>query len=210
MCFGGSNCRPLGWTRQPVANLVDLEPQRRTESAMRRTLVLLAALTLLGAADAPGVYYVTTDRTDERLAPSPSARSTNGIYRQQKVDVFEVRNGWARVSKFYDGSVEGVSGEVARWVLAAHLGKQRPADLPQPKIDRDPRIAKDAIGGVGDFGMTEADVRILYRGAKHFLDTGRCKRVELGMKSGSKPNTYFLNCGEPQNVFFTPADLPAE
>jgi hypothetical protein len=105
--------------------------------------------------------------------------------------------------------VEGVSGEVARWVLAAHLGKQRPADLPQPKVDRDPRIAKDAIGKVGDFGMTEKDVQILYRGAKHFLDSGRCARVELGMKSGSRANTYFINCGEPQNIFFTPADLPA-
>jgi hypothetical protein len=174
---------------------------------MRRAVLILAALTLLGAADAPGVYYVTADATDERLAPSPSAQSTNQIYRQQKVDVFEVRSGWARVSKFYDGSVEGVSGEVARWVLAAHLGKQRPAELSQPKVDRDPRIAKDAIPSVGDSGLTAGDVQILHRGAKHYLDSGRCARVEFADKSTSKPNTYYVNCGGA-NLFFTPADLP--
>jgi hypothetical protein len=174
-----------------------------------RLLLVVSALVLMGAADAPGVYYVTVGQTDERLAPSPSSQSTNRIYRQQKVDVFEVRDGWARVSKYYDGSVEGVSGEVARWVLAVHLGKQRPADLPQPKVDRDPRIAESAIGKVGEDGLTEQDVRILYRGAQHFLDTGRCSRVEMADKSVSKPNTYYVNCGEPQNIFFTAADLPA-
>ena len=64
----------------------------------------------------PGVYYVKVNVLEERLAPSSTASITNRIYRKQKLDVYEVRNGWARVSKFYDGSVEGKTGQVARWV----------------------------------------------------------------------------------------------
>jgi hypothetical protein len=61
---------------------------------------------------------------------------------------------------------------------------------------------------VGEGGLTEIDVAILHRGAKHFLDSGRCKRIEYGDKSTSKPNTYYVNCGGPRNLFFKPSDLP--
>ena len=71
-----------------------------------------------------GVNYVTVAVLEERLSPSPKGTITNRIYRGQKLDVYEVKNGWARVSKYYDGAIEGKSGKVARWVdvkgLSAH------------------------------------------------------------------------------------------
>ena len=125
------------------------------------------------------------------------AKITNRLYRQNRVDVLEVRNDWARISKYYNGRVEGLSGNVARWISANHLSKQQPADLAQPKLRPDSRI--NGIPKVGESGLTEKDVLILNRGATHFLHSGRCKRIEYGDKSVSKPNTYYVNCGGPRN-----------
>ena len=63
-----------------------------------------------------GVNYVKVAILEERLSPSPNGSVTNRIYRGQELDVYEVKNGWARVSKYYDGAFEGKSGQVARWV----------------------------------------------------------------------------------------------
>ena len=155
----------------------------------------------------PGTYYVKESVLEERLAPSANGSVTNRIYRQQKVEVFEIKSGWARVSKYYDGAIEGKSGQVARWVPASGLSSSRPAELPQPYLPTDSRIAKDALPKVGQNGLTEQDVQILYKGAVKFLNAGNCARVEYGDKSTSKANTYYINCGGPTNIFFTPADV---
>jgi len=154
----------------------------------------------------PGSHYVKESVLEERLAPSNSSNVTNRIYRSQKVEVFEIKNGWARVSKYYDGAVEGKSGQVARWVLASGLSTNQPAELKQPSLPADPRIAKDALPKVGQSGLTEQDVQVLHKGALKYLNSGKCSRVEYGDKSTSKANTYYINCGGP-NIFFTPADV---
>jgi hypothetical protein len=180
---------------------------------MTRIVPLVVALLLtliphaaIAEATKPGVFYVTATSLNERLAPNSSAHVTNKLYRQQRVEVFEVRDGWARVSPYYDGSVEGVAGKVARWVGAAYLAPKRPEDLPQAKIGTDPRIE---LPSVGDYGLTATDVKILNRAAHHYLKSGRCKRVEWGDKSTSRAGTYYINCGGPTNIFFRPGDIPA-
>lgn len=154
----------------------------------------------------PGFYFVKEPMLEERLEPSLRGTSTNKIYYRQKVEVFEIKEGWARVSKFYDGTLEGKLWKVARWVDATGLSDKRPAEMAQPAVPQDPRIAKDAIPKVGQGGLSEKDVQILYKGALKFLGSGRCSRVELGDKSTSRPNTYYINCGG-SNLFFTPSDL---
>ncbi len=174
-------------------------------------LLLAAAITLLATpalaeVTTSGSYYVTASTVRVRLAPKSTAKVTNKLHRRNRVDVLEVRDGWARISKYYDGRVEGVSGKVARWVANKHLSAERPSDARQPKAPRNPRIS--GLPKVGQGGLTEADVAILHRGAKHFLDSGRCKQIEYADKSTSKPNTYYVNCGGPRNHFFKPSDLP--
>ncbi|ATE62754.1 SH3 domain-containing protein [Thauera sinica] len=177
---------------------------------MKKIVVVALSLAVSGSAFAqaskPGTYYVKEAALEERLAPSASGSVTNRIYRRQKVEVFEIKDGWARVSKYYDGAVEGKASQVARWVLASGLSSTQPAELPQPSIQSDPRIAKDAIPKVGQHGLTEQDVQILHKGALRFLNSGKCSRVEYGDKSTSKANTYYVNCGGP-NLFFTPGDV---
>jgi hypothetical protein len=171
-------------------------------------LALLWGSVAWGQATSPGSYYVKADVLDERLGPQDSARSTNRIYRGQRVDVFEVRGGWARVSQFYDGAIEGLSGQVARWVKASGLSATEPskAEASTSTKTRDPRIAKDAIPEAGERGLSAKDVAFLHKGALKFLNEGKCTHVELADKSVSKPNTYYVNCGGP-NLFFTPDDL---
>lgn len=177
-----------------------------TRATLAIVLSLLTAGDALAAAEGQGAHYVSADQTNEHLGPSAATAVTNTLYRQQRVDVLEVRGGWARVSDYYDRAVEGVAGQVARWVPAVHLDLARPADLAQPDLGSDPRI--QGLPKVGENGLTEQDVRILHRGARYFLESGQCQRIELGDKSLSRQNTYYVNCGEPRNRFFTPADLP--
>ncbi len=163
--------------------------------------------TIFAQATKPGTYYVRESVLEERLAPSSTGAITNRIYLRQKIEVFELKQGWARVSKYYDGAVEGKTGQVARWVSANGLSAVQPKELAQPKLPTDPRIAKDAIPKVGEGGLTEQDVQTLYNGALKFLNSGKCSGVEFADKSTSKANTYYVNCGGPANLFFTPDDL---
>ena len=153
-----------------------------------------------------GNYYVTANALNVRLSPQSDGKITNKIYRQQKVEVFEIKSGWARISKYYDGSIEGVSGQVARWISKKYLSKNRPKDLDQPTLNTDPRI--NGIPKVGEYGATKKDVKILYAAAHHYLKTGKCKTIEYGDKSVSKSGVYYLNCGGPRNLFFRPSDIP--
>lgn len=153
-----------------------------------------------------GTYFINETVLEEHLAPNLKGKVTNRIYRQQKVDVLEIKGNWARVSKYYAGEVEGEKGQVARWVILKGLSTMRPADLAQPNIKSDPRILKDAIPKVGENGLNENNIKILYKGATKFLNSGQCTSIEYGDKSVSKPNTYYINCGGP-NIFFIPSDL---
>lgn len=171
--------------------------------------ILILALSEVAFAQAtkPGTYYVKENVLEERLSPSATGSVTNRINRRQKVEVFEIKRGWARVSKYYDGAVEGKGGQVARWVPASGLSSSQPADLSQPSLPTDPRIAKNALPKAGQNGLTEQEVQVLYKGAVKFLNSGKCVRVEYGDKSTSKANTYYINCGGPTNIFFTPDDV---
>jgi hypothetical protein len=142
----------------------------------------------------PANSFYVLERTEERLGPSKKAKVTNTLDRQQVLEVFERREGWARVSPYYDGEVEGQNGRVARWVPSRTLSKTRPKDLVQPRISDDPRVA--GIAKAGEGGLKRRDVEVLHAAARYYLQTGRARRVEYGDKSASKPGVYFLNVGE--------------
>ena len=93
--------------------------------------VPITALAQGGPAEAirTGAAYVTANRLNVRLAPSPSGKITNVLDRGQKVNVLEVQGEWARISRYYDGSIEGVSGGVARWVSTKYLSHSEYLDM---------------------------------------------------------------------------------
>ncbi len=149
---------------------------------------------------------VSINVLEEHLSPNATGNITNRIYQNQKVEVFEVKNGWARVSEYYDGVVEGKSGQIARWVITSGLSATKPIEDPNTSVPSDPRISQDAFPKVGHNGVTEDDIQILYKGALKNLDSGKCAHVEYGDKSSSKTDTYYINCGS-SNIFFTKTDI---
>lgn len=78
---------------------------------MKLTLAILIAFFTVSYAYAgattSGDYYVTSDDLNVRLTPDKSGKITNTLYKRQKVEVFEVKGNWARISRYYDGGVEG-------------------------------------------------------------------------------------------------------
>ena len=92
-------------------------------------------------------YWVTTDRLNRRTCPSTSCGIVGRLFFREAVVVYEIRDGWARISNYYDAScVNGVSqyvdsgnarclsengiinGSFAEWVSEQFLSRQRPPD----------------------------------------------------------------------------------
>jgi hypothetical protein len=179
---------------------------------MRHLANFLTALAMLipAAAHASETRFVTADSIDVRLCPAITCPVTNRLYKRQQVEVFERRDGWARISREYDGAVEGLHGRrVARWVPAKHLSIERPAELVQPAPTADlvdPRI--EFLPKVGDNGLTVADVTLLRRYAVSLLRSGACAAIDDGDRSVGMPGTYWVHCkGEPRNRFFRAEDV---
>lgn len=154
-------------------------------------------------------YYVKNISVKVRLSPDSNGKITNTIYRRQAVDVMELQNGWARVSDYYDGQIEGKSGNLARWIPYNSLAKKRPQKLKLRKfmVEKPHRI--DGIPKVGQHGLTERDVQILYAAAKYYLETGKASQIVYGDKSVKRPGIYYLNFNNTnENHFFSPEDIP--
>lgn len=179
---------------------------------MRLTVVAAALITwsLLDGAWASEIRYISADIVDVHLCPKSDCPVTNRLYRGQRVELFGNKDGWAQISLYYDASVERqefpqlTSSLVARWVPLTSLSKEIPVGSSQPVFDirlNDPRI--EGIPAVGEFGLTEADVRKLREKAAELIETGACSGVEYGDKSVERTGYYFVLCvGENRNRFF--------
>lgn len=183
---------------------------------MRRLSLLLICSFLLDAQAVAGEKrYVSVEVLNVRLCPADHCPVTNRIYRQQAVEVFEVRGEWARISKYYDAAIERTSAptlegsQAARWVALTYLVKERPGDVKRPEPESspsDPRIG--GIPRVGEYGLSRADVLRLVKYAKRLLENGECEAIDVGDKSVSRSGTYYVHCvGESQNRFFTATDV---
>jgi hypothetical protein len=64
-----------------------------------------------------------------RLGPTTEARGINTLYRLQRVDIHEIRDGWARISPFFEDREQDDRELVALWVPAESLSPERPRDL---------------------------------------------------------------------------------
>lgn len=160
-------------------------------------LFLIIPITSVQAAGL-GDYYVNVPVLNERA--TPGGKIVNRIYKGQKVTVYFIKGSWAQVV---------TPGYKQRWVSMKHLVKKRPKPAKANNIQKnlkDPRIMKDAIPKVGQYGLTKKDVDILWKGANLMLKKGRCSKIHYADKSLNKANTYYVNCGS-RNIFFTKADV---
>lgn len=106
---------------------------------VRAWLTLLLAVFSVGiafaAAEAPGRFFVTAATLNVRLASNETGEVVRKLRGGEQVDVFEVSNGWARVSAYYDNVAAGGSGLVAEWVFARHLEAIPPTAVASEPVD---------------------------------------------------------------------------
>ena len=92
-------------------------------------LAVFAVSTVFAVDRSPGVYVVITGQLNVRLAPNRTGKIAAILKQGEKVEVFEFNGYWARISEYFDGTSEGLSGEVARWTSAKeHLLAKLPVD----------------------------------------------------------------------------------
>ncbi len=164
--------------------------------------LLIAAFSAPAAfaqAKSPGAFFVTANTLNVRLAANTMGSVASKLHRGQEVEVFEIANGWARISEYFDGGSEGLSGKVARWVSATHLSAKPPTPK---KIDGNSSIVW-AIGASDDLAKhQDTFVRV----SKILVDSGECKLSDFRDIGGwwrsaaHKPRPiYYTYCGGASN-----------
>ena len=168
---------------------------------MKFFFFVILSLTLvssaLAKATSPGLYYVTASQLSVRLGPNKMASITNTLYKKQRVNVLEVQDGWARISKYYTGSVEGKTGKVARWVFAEYLAEKLPAEKGHKNTVPSP--VANAIKSSDNYSMySESFIKV----SESLIKQGKCtlgdfKEMGGWMRSSShKPKPiFFTYCG---------------
>lgn len=172
-------------------------------------ILALMSFSVLAEQDA----WVTSNSLNRRTCPDANCGVVGTLLFREKAPIFEKKNGWVRITKYYDAScVNGKSeyvdsgnrtcnpangindGKFAEWVSAKYLSTERPAD--------------PSAGATGDHALVRGsdDYQIhknaFAKAASQLISAGRCSAAdfkEMGgwMKSSthrSKP-VYFTYCG---------------
>lgn len=156
--------------------------------------------------------WVTTDRADRRTCPSAECGTVGNLFYREAASVFETKNGWARVTKYYavpctagrfdyvkSGKADCspangiVDGKVAEWVRLDRLSRNRPAD---------PAAGAEGIAAlVGQSDDYRHHKAAFVKAAEKLLSSGECtekdfKDIGGWMKSTNKgAGIYFTYCG---------------
>ncbi len=69
--------------------------------------------------------YVIADVEEERLGPTEASEAVNRLYRGQRVQVFEEKDGWCRVSRYCHHFFD--ERQFARWLRMSSLSPDKPA-----------------------------------------------------------------------------------
>ena len=164
------------------------------------------------AAEASYRYWVTADRLNRHTCPSTDCGIVGWMFFRQGAHVFEERDGWARVSRYYDAlCVNGrseyvdsgasrcdpdngiIDGSFAEWVAIDFLSENRPTD---PAADA--TGVEALVSGSDDFQRYRA---VFARSAQSLMSSEQCSEADL--RRGWRKSTlnyrnqpiYFLYCG---------------
>ncbi len=145
----------------------------------------------------PGDYWVCVERVHIRAAPDAKAKETSYNGRGWKMTVFEVKNGWGRTSKYYDGAVDGLHGQIAEWVPMSALDTDPPAE--EKPHAGDPEVTQ-YLTSSDNFGKFR---KVMIKGSQELIAKGTCTVADFKMSGGwwqepeggaSNP-VYFSYCG---------------
>lgn len=173
-------------------------------------LIVVAAIPAHAASD----RWVNSDRLMRRTCPSTDCGVVGYLFFREKVDVLEQKNGWARITRFYDASCRNgaseyvekgngrcdvsngfVDGKFAEWVSADFLVAAHPAE--------------PAKGATGLFALVQGsnDYRLhkdaFAKAAEVLISSGVCTAHDFKEMGGWLKSTttfaerpvYFTYCG---------------
>lgn len=173
-------------------------------------LLLVAALPARSASES----WVTTDRLNRRTCPDTRCGTVGILMFREKATVYEEKDGWARISKYYDASCRNgqsdyvdsgnaacigsngiVAGEFAEWVSMNYLSIVRPPDPGSGATG-----SYSLVSGSDDYG-TYKDA--FAKAASSLVDSGQCTVRDFrnmggwmkSMTDKSRP-IYFTYCGQ--------------
>ena len=181
---------------------------------MRNVLLTLLLPAVALPAVAASEAWVTSDRLNRRTCPAVTCGIVGSLMFREKATLYDEKNGWARVSKYYDASCQNglsqyvdsgnaactegngiVDGRFAEWVSLKYLSNTRPDD--------------PSAGATGDYALVSGsdDFRkykyVFAKAAAELIASGRCTEQDFKNMGGWLKSTthwdspvYFTYCGE--------------
>lgn len=141
-----------------------------------------------------GDYYVSANQLSVRSAPNTAATVTNTLDRKQIVEVFEVKDGWARISNFNDASAQGKSVKTARWVSVDYLTATEPIGVLAEDTDIERYIRNSDNYSQHKSSFIDVSKKLLEKGRCNLSDYKNIGGWVSSMSHKSKP-IYFTYCG---------------
>jgi hypothetical protein len=180
---------------------------------MRNVLPILLFAGVAMPAMAASEAWVTTDRLNRRTCPAVTCGIVGSLMFREKATIYEEKNGWARVSKYYDASCQNglsqyvdsgnaactegngiVNGRFAEWVSLEYLIDTRPPD-PGASATGDYAL----VSGSDDYARYKD---VFARAAAKLIASGRCTEQDFKDMGGWVASTehrdspvYFTYCG---------------
>ena len=179
-----------------------------TKVVLTLMLAIFTVASAFAQAESPGQFVVSVDTLNVRLASNASGKVAKKLYQGQKVEVFDVSNGWARISEYYDGASIGFSGNVAQWVFARHLSA-----LPAKKTEvvKVMKVVKVDVNSAVYQAIKSSDDLDRYQGifvtiSEQLVEAGQCKLSDFHDIGGwwrsaahNPRSVYYTYCGGASN-----------
>lgn len=184
------------------------------DSAVRTAIMVVFLMLAATLALAAETLWVTAERLHRRTCPETRCGSVGWLFYREQAIVYEKKDGWGRVTKYYDASCRnGVSeyvdtgnarcsggngitnGKFAEWVSLDYLVAIRPPDPSTGAAG-----FEKLIGGSDDYRRYKP---AFVAAAKNLIASGRCTPDDFEKAGGWTKSTttyrnkpvYFVYCG---------------
>lgn len=173
---------------------------------------MIVSVVAVSSAFADAQMWVTSDRANRRTCPSTECGVVGQLFFRESATVVETKNGWGRVSNYYDASCVGgrskyvdsgradctpengiVNGSFAEWIKLDLLSENRPADP-----GKDASGTAKLVAQSDDFHHYESQ---FVAAAEALMASGQCTANDFTdgggwAKSSNKgQGIYFAYCG---------------
>lgn len=153
-----------------------------------------------------GKHYVNTNALKVRTAPTTKSTHTYNIYRGYKVRVYELQNGWARITRYKTSTEDGKFIKKARWVYAKFITsvnakkKRKNRKSSSKKTVKNKTSHEEALAKV----LKPSDnydkyAKIFQTASLKLIKEKRCRVNDFkkmrGWVEASPTTTYFTYCG---------------